>query len=68
MPYYTYTCPCGRKFDLRSTVSDRDRQTCDGSLAGCTNTQASEQPCKLTREEIPEQGAAASYNWSKWAR
>lgn len=67
MPFYTYHCPqCGRDFDARSAVAERDAQTCDGTRSTeCSATP--EEPAKLKREEIPEGGQRMGYNWSKWS-
>jgi hypothetical protein len=69
MPRYSYTCPCGEQLELSVPIADRDNQHCGGQHDKCPRArEAGAFAEKLTREEIPLQGAPASYSWSKWQR
>jgi len=63
MPIYTYKCPsCGWTGDRKSSISDRDNQSC-----AATHPAPTRKICgtKLTRDEIPET-ANMKLNWSYW--
>lgn len=69
MPRYNYACPCGQVFELSAPIVERDNQHCYGQYGPCPRKDATGSFTeKLTREEIPVQGAPASYSWSKWQR